>query len=148
MKVDIGRFRLSFPLDVSLDSVVVLDQHADTMVRAKKVIADVKLLPLLRLDVRIKRLMLEEGYYRMVSPDSSMIMQVSAGLLDVDDKSSANMSSGEISLNKALLRDGDLKLYMNVWKQKPAPKDSSSSTPSSTDASDQRTLFLPISTTQ
>lgn len=138
MKVDIGRFRLSFPLDVSLDSVVVLDQHADTMVRAKKVIADVKLLPLLRLDVRIKRLMLEEGYYRMVSPDSSMIMQVSAGLLDVDDKSSAKMSSGEISLNKALLRDGDLKLYMNVWKQKPAPKDSSSSTPFLIKANDLR----------
>lgn len=129
MKVDIGKFRLSFPLDVSLEKVLVLDQHADTMVRANKVIADVKFLPLLKLDVQLKRLSLEEGYYRMVSPDSSMIMSVAAGLLDVDDKSSANISTGEINLNKALLRNGNLKLYMNVWKQKPTPADSSSSTP-------------------
>lgn len=126
MKVEIGRFRLSFPLDVNLDRVLVLDQHADTMVRAKKVIAGVKFLPLVKLDVQLKRLRLEDGYYRMVSSDSSMIMSVAAGLLDVDDKSSANMARGEINLNKALLRDGNLKLYMNVWKQKTAPKDSSS----------------------
>lgn len=129
MKADIGKFRLSFPLDVSLEKVLVLDQHADTMVRANKVIADVKFLPLLKLDVQLKRLSLEEGYYRMVSPDSSMIMSVGAGLLDVDDKSSANIATGEINLNKALLRNGNLKLYMNVWKQKPTPPDSSSSTP-------------------
>lgn len=129
MKVDIGKFRLSFPLDVSLEKVLVLDQHADTMVRANKVIADVKFLPLLKFDVQLKRLSLEDGYYRMVSPDSSMIMRVAAGLLDVDDKSSANIATGEINLNKALLRNGNLKLYMNVWKQKPTPPDSSSSTP-------------------
>lgn len=129
MKVEIGRFRLSFPLDVNLDNVVVLDQHADTMVRARKVVADVKMLPLIALDVKIKKLSLEDGYYRMVSPDSSMIMSVAAGYLDVDDKSSANIRTGEISLNKALLRNGNLKLYMNVWKQKSEPKDSSASTP-------------------
>lgn len=129
MKVEIGKFRLSFPLDVNLDNVVVLDQHADTMVRARNVVADVKMLPLLKLDVQIKRLSLQDGYYRMVSPDSSMVMSVAAGFLDVDDKSSANMSSGEINLNKALLRDGNLKLYMNVWKQKPTPKDTTPSTP-------------------
>lgn len=136
MKVDIGRFRLLFPLDVNLDNVVVLDQHADTMVRAKKIVADVKLLPLLKLDVQLKKLRLEEGYYRMVSPDSSMIMSVEAGLLDVDDKSSANISTGNIKLNKALLRDGNLKLYMNVWKQKPTPADSTSSTPFLINAND------------
>lgn len=128
MKVEIERFRLSFPLDVNLDRVSVLDQHADTMVRARKVVADIRMLPLLRLDVKIKRLQLEEGYYRMVSPDSSMVMSVDAGLLDVDDSSSANIASGEINLNKAFLRDGKLQLYMNVWKQKPAPKDTAAST--------------------
>ncbi len=129
MKVDIGRFRLSFPLDVNLDNVLVLDQHSDTMVRATKVVADIKILPLLDLDVKIKRLMLEDGYYRMVSPDSSMIMSVAAGYLDVDDRSSANIRTGEITLNKALLRNGNLKLYMDVWKQKSTPKDTTSSTP-------------------
>lgn len=130
MKVEIGKFRLGFPLDVNLDNVLVLDQHADTMVMARKVTADVKLWPLLALDVKIKKLRLEDGYYRMVSPDSSMIMSVRAGYLDVDDKSEANMRTGEISLHKALLRNGNLQLYMDVWKQKQEPKDTAAaSTP-------------------
>ncbi|MDE6340323.1 MAG: hypothetical protein K2K97_11135, partial [Muribaculaceae bacterium] len=89
MKVEIGKFRLKFPLDVNLDNVLVLDQHADTMVRAQRAIVDVKLMPLLKLDVQIKKLLLEEGYYRMVSPDSSMIMSVAAGFMEVDGGSSA-----------------------------------------------------------
>lgn len=126
MKVDIERFRLSFPVDVNLDGVTVLYAGGDTMVRARQVVADVKLLPLLRLDVKVKRLQLIEGYYKMVSPDSSMIMKIAAGYLDVDDKSSANIALSEINLNKALIKDGSLSLYMDVWKQKPTPQDSTS----------------------
>ncbi|MDE5790706.1 MAG: hypothetical protein K2H96_05700, partial [Muribaculaceae bacterium] len=129
-QISIDRFRLRWPLDVELDNVLVIDANKDTMVNAKQVIADVKMRPLLDLDVKLNRLKLVEGDYRMISPDSSMILRVHAGLLDVDSKSSANIRTSEILLNKAYLKDGDLKLYMNVWKQKPTPADStSSSTP-------------------
>lgn len=124
MKIEIGTFRLKFPLDVDLKDVLVLDQQADTMVRASNVLVDVKMLPLLGLDVQLNRLSLSDGYYRMVSPDSSMIMKIAAGLLEVDGGSYANMRTGEINLDRALLRKGDLKLYMNVWKQQQTPKDS------------------------
>lgn len=126
MKIEIGTFRLKFPLDVNLKNVLVLDQKADTMVRAKNIVADVKVLPLLALDVKLNKLSLEDGYYRMVSPDSSMIMSIAAGMLEIDGNSSANIRTGEIDLNKALLRKGNLKLFMNVWKQKQTPKDSTS----------------------
>lgn len=130
MKVNIDKFRLKFPLDVSLQGVTVLDVAGDTMVNAKEALLDVKLLPLLTLDVKLNKLQLTEGYYRMVSPDSSMVMNVRAGFLDADDKSFANIRTGEIELNKALLRDGNIQLYMNVWKQKKTPEDTtSSSTP-------------------
>lgn len=129
MKVEIDRFRLKFPLDVSLQGVTVLDVHRDTMVSAREALLDVKMLPLLALDVKINKLKLTQGYYRMVSPDSSMVLTVRAGLLDTDDKARANMRTGEITLNKALLRDGNLQLYMNVWKQKPTPPDTAKSTP-------------------
>lgn len=124
MKIDIERFRLKWPVDVSLAGVTVLEASGDTMVFAKEVVADVKLLPLLKMDVDINRLQLVDGYYRMVSPDSSMILKVKAGLLEVDDRSSANIATSEILLNKAHLKDGNLSLYMNVWKQKPTPTDS------------------------
>lgn len=129
MKIEIDKFRLRWPLDVQLDNVLVIDAAKDTMVQARQVIADVKMRPLLDLDVQLNRLQLIDGYYHMISPDSSMILKVKAGLLDVDSKSSANIRTSEILLNKAYLKDGDLKLYMNVWKQKPTPTDTTASTP-------------------
>lgn len=126
MDVSIDKFRLKFPLDVSLQGVSVVEAGGDTMVNAREVIADVKLLPLLRLDVKVNRLLLNDGYYRMVSADSSMIMTIRAGYLDVDSRSSVNIARSEILLNKVLMRDGDVKLYMDVWKKKPTPADTSS----------------------
>ena len=129
MKVSIDRFRLRFPLDLELDGVSVVEASGDTMVYAGSAVADVKLRPLLELDVQLNRLTLNDGYYRMLSPDSSMILKVRAGVLEVDDKSFANIRTSEINLNKAYPKNGDLSLYMNVWKQKPAPPDSAASTP-------------------
>ena len=130
MKIGIGQLRLSYPLDVHLKEVYVIEAQGDTMVRAREAIADVKLLPLIHLDVDINKLQLNDGYYRMVSPDSSMILTVNAGFLEVDDKSSANIKNSQILLNKTRLRDGRLNLYMNVWKKKQTPEDTTSqSTP-------------------
>ena len=126
MNIEIGKFRLSFPVDVTLDDVTIVEASGDTMVRARQVIADVRPMPLLKLDVRLKRLRLLDGYYRMLSPDSSMLLKVNAGFLEVDDKSSANIATSEILLNKATLRDGSLSLYMDVWKKKETPQDSAS----------------------
>ncbi|MDE5975101.1 MAG: hypothetical protein K2G69_00985, partial [Muribaculaceae bacterium] len=81
MDIGIEKFRLKWPLDVSLQGVTVVEATGDTMVFAKEVVADVKLRPLLKLDVDINRLMLIDGGYRMVSPDSSMILKVVAGRL-------------------------------------------------------------------
>lgn len=129
MEVRVGKFRLSFPLRVHLQDVYVLTAPRDTMVRAGEAIVDVKMLPLLKLDVRVNRLELTDGYYRMVSPDSSMILSVKAGHLTVDDKSSVDISRSRILLNKVRMSKGRVALYMNVWKKKPTPADSAASTP-------------------
>ena len=63
MEVRVGKFRLSFPLRVHLQDVYVLTAPRDTMVRAGEAIVDVKMLPLLKLDVRVNRLELTDGYY-------------------------------------------------------------------------------------
>lgn len=128
MKIGIGKFRLKFPLDVSLQDVYVIEASGDTMVRAREAIADVKLLPLLRLDVKLNRLQLNDGYYRMVAPDSSMVLKVDAGFLEVDDKSSVDIRKLDILLNRTKLRDGRLSLYMNVWKKDTVQTDTATST--------------------
>ena len=126
MKVGIDRFRLRFPVKVELDGVYVLDTSADTMVRASRLVADVRLMPLFSLDVKINRLLLESGYYRMVSPDSSMVLALDARRLEVDDRSSFDIASSDISLNRADVYGGSLSLYMDVWRQKPTPTDTAS----------------------
>ncbi|MDE6342630.1 MAG: hypothetical protein K2K93_09950, partial [Muribaculaceae bacterium] len=126
MKIGIEKLRLKFPLDLSLQGVSVIEASGDTMVLAKEVIADVKMRPLLNMDVRINRLRLLDGYYRMLSPDSSMLMTIRAGMLDVDSKSSADLRTNTIDLNEATLKNGDITLSMDVWKQTPTPKDSTS----------------------
>lgn len=124
MKIGIGRFRLSFPLDVSLRDVYVLEASGDTMVRAREAIADVKLLPLLKLDIQINKVRLNDGYYRMMAADSSMVLAVRAGMLELDDKSSVDIRRSRILLNRTLLRDGNLSLFMDVWKKKNDTSDS------------------------
>ena len=126
MKVGIERLRLKFPVNLSLSGVSVVEATGDTMVMAREAIADVKLRPLLGLDLQIKRLRLRDGYYRMLSPDSSMLLTIRAGLLEVDDRSSMNLRTSTISINEAKLRDGDLSLSMDVWKQTPSPQDTTS----------------------
>lgn len=126
MKIGIDKLRLKFPVDLSLSGVSVIEASGDTMVLAREAVVDVKLRPLLALDVQIKRLRLRDAYYRMLSTDSSMIMTIKAGLLEVDDKSSADIRTSTISLNEAKLRDGEVILNMDVWKSKPTTQDTTS----------------------
>lgn len=126
MKIEIGEFRLKFPLRISLADVNVMEAKGDTMVSAGEVVADISLLPLLGLDVRINRLQLVDGYYRMISPDSSMIMKVCARNLEIDGNSRFNIAESEIILDNAAISGGNLSLYMNVWKQRKQPQDTTS----------------------
>lgn len=137
MKISIGRFRLKFPLDVALDDVLVIEARGDTMVKARTAIADVRLRPLLDMDIRLRGLRLIDGYYRMLSADSSMLMTVRAGQLDVDGRSSFALKDMALDLNKARLRDADVHLVMNVWKKKIEP-DTAASTPFKLKAADLR----------
>lgn len=121
MKISIDRFRLRFPVDVSLDGLCVIEASGDTMVRARTAEVDVKLMPLLKLDVQVKKLRLEEGYYRMLSADSSMTLKVYAPFFEASPGTSANIAQSLINLDEVTLRGGRLDLFMDVWKSKPTP---------------------------
>lgn len=130
MNIGIEKFRLRFPLDISLQGVHVIEKSGDTMALAREALVDVKLRPLLNLNLDINKLQLRDGYYRMLSEDSSMTMKVRAGNLTVDGGSRVEIARSKILLNKVSLKDGDLNLYMNVWKQKSTPEDTTAkSTP-------------------
>lgn len=118
MKIGIERFRLKWPADVALDGVTIVEATGDTMVYAKEVIADVKLAPLFKLDVDIEDLKLEEAGIRIMAPDSSMLLKLKAQLIEIDDKSSVDIKTMTVDINRLLIRDADLSLNMDVWAKK------------------------------
>ena len=129
MKIGIDKFRLKWPLDVSLKGVTVIEADGDTMVYAKEVIADVKMAPLFKLEVDVNKLELKEAGFNMLSPDSSLSLKVKAGLLEVDDKTTVDIKTLDINLNKVYLKNGNLSLVMDVWKQQKTPQDTTATTP-------------------
>lgn len=119
MTVKIDRFRLRWPLDVQLDGVLVLTQTGDTMAQARSLVADVKMMPLLRLDAQINRVRLLDGKYIMASEDSSMNMRMQAGLLEFTQGSALDLRNSRIDLRRPVLRNAEISLDIDVWKQKP-----------------------------
>lgn len=124
MQIEVDRFRLHFPLDVELENLRVIEAHGDTMVSARSLLADVKMLPLLKMDVQINRVRLLDGQYNMVSSDSSLNMGIRAGMLQFEGGSRVNLKKSDIRLRGSRLEDAKVSIAMNVWKQK---KDTASS---------------------
>lgn len=118
MHVSIERLRIHFPLDVELQDVLVLTAPTDTMVAAKSLIADVKLMPLFKGDVQINEVELNAGRYNMVSADSSLTLKLQAGYLRVQGGSQFNLKTQNIRLRAPMLRDAIVSLDMDVYKQK------------------------------
>lgn len=129
MDISIGKFRLKFPLDVSLQNLSIVEASGDTLVSAREALVEVKLMPLFKLDVDVEKLRLSDAYYRLVAPDTSMIMTIRAGYLDIDDKSSVKIKESDIDINRTTIRDADIQMFTDVWRKKPAPADTSASTP-------------------
>ncbi len=136
MKVGIGRFRLGFPLKVSLDDVIVIQENADTMLTARSAAASVKILPLIHGVIDITRVELDSAFYQMGNTDSIMWLRA-----DVDrgviDGAAIDLKGGEIDLRRADI-DG-----ANVWMRlledtTEAPVDTVAGTPWAIRAGDIR----------
>ncbi len=74
MDIKLGRVLLKFPLNLSIDSLSVVEENGDTMVHADKFVAGVELQPLLDLNFKIGDAELVNGYYHLLSADSSMVL--------------------------------------------------------------------------
>lgn len=126
--ISIDRLLISFPLDINVDNVLVIDAARDTMMAANKLNVDVKIAPLLRLKIAINRATLINGKYQMLSADSSMLLKAKVNFCEFFD-GSINIKRGEISVDDAYMKGGDVLLYFDNEKSKPTPEDTTESTP-------------------
>ncbi len=115
LTVSIDRILIKFPLDVSVDGLLVLDERSDTMIRAENFTAGIAFRPLLDWRVEVDEARLKNGYYHLVSNDSSLLLTA-----DVDD---CRLSGTRLDLdhNVVDVLDGELtggrvKLVYQPWK--------------------------------
>jgi len=78
----IDTFRLRFPLRLTLAGVSLV-RDGDTLVSARRLDADVAMLPLFAGNVDVQSLRLNDAYYRMGTPDSAMYLRLRAGVVSL-----------------------------------------------------------------
>ena len=75
MQISVDRILLKFPIDLSVDGVLIIDEHKDTMVNAENLTAQLAVRPLFDKVLSMDHAYLTRGYYRMISEDSSMLLK-------------------------------------------------------------------------
>lgn len=102
MDINIGRILVKFPLDVSVDDVLVIEQSGDTMLMAGNLTAGVAVKPLLDGRVEVDETQLTKARYNMVTEDSSMVLRTRVDeckLTGVDfdwNNNSVNIADGQL----------------------------------------------------
>ncbi len=107
--ISLNRILLKFPLNVSLDSLVIATSPTDTMIAAGNLTVSVKPLPLLRKELAIEGAQLSGGSYHLLSEDESIDIKVAVDrcrfgvtLIDLNNNAiiatDASLSGGQITL--------------------------------------------------
>ncbi len=127
MKVEIGRFRLGFPLRLRVDDVTVIQADADTMLTAGGAAVTVKLLPLIKGKVDVTRVELDSAFYQMGNSDSIMWLRahIERGEIDGAD---IDLKNNAINLANADFDGVNVRLIMGEDTTS-APVDTAASVP-------------------
>lgn len=128
MNISAGRFRLKFPLDISLGDVCVIEQSGDTMATLGNLSLSVRLLPLLKGDIDIDGADARQLYYAMGTPDSAMMLRARINDFSLSE-ANLNFAKGNIGLGDAEVSGADVTLLFNDSVSAPVDTTTSESSP-------------------
>ena len=127
MTIRLDRILLKFPLDLEVEGLSVVEQSGDTMARVETFVGGVELRPLFDLDLKIGDMAMTNGYYHLLTADSSTVVTAQVDFCrlqgtDVDLKHNlVNLADGE-------LRGGKITFTSYPYKAVEKP-DTAASTP-------------------
>lgn len=124
MQMEVDRIMLKFPLKLSVDGVLVLDEVRDTMLYADNMELDVNVLPILKKKVDIRSLSLKEAVYKMKTEDSSMVMRAEIQRFALR-RSEVLLDKNEVNLRNVLLKGGRVAMNLGESSQPAEPADTS-----------------------
>ena len=127
LDISIDRILIKFPLDVSVDGVLILDQNKDTMLRAENLTAGIEFMPLLDLNVKIGDTQLTNGYIHTVSKDSSSVFTADVRHCKLQG-ADIDLKHHEVNLLNGELTGGKVELISYPHKKIQEP-DTTESTP-------------------
>ena len=127
LDISIDRILIKFPLDLSVDGVLILDQNKDTMLRAENLTAGIEFMPLLDLNVKIGDTQLTNGYFHTVSKDSSSVFTADVRHCKLQG-ADIDLKHHEVNLLNGELTGGKVELISYPHKKIQEP-DTTESTP-------------------
>lgn len=119
MDISLERFRLKFPLTVSLDRFTAIE-NGDTLVAARRADLDLAVMPLFKGRAEVNNLSLEDAYYRLNNADSAIYLTA-----HIDKFSSLGTGAGfdlkRLDLGPTMLSGADINMVLKdtVTAEKP-----------------------------
>lgn len=114
MDIAIDYLRVRFPLRVELDKVSIVEAEAvDTMLSVKKAVVEVKVMPLLHLDIQANGFVADDVKYQLGTPDSLMYLTASVNHAELND-GNLQLKEGKIFANRALVDGADVRLVIKT----------------------------------
>lgn len=110
MALQLDSLRLHFPLDIELAGLK-LDMEGQS-IRASRLEADVKLMPLLAGRAEIGDARLDKGFFSIGAPDSAMYMTIAGDEIILRDASVA-LATMDINLDDGFIRGGRVDMLLN-----------------------------------
>lgn len=126
-EVEIGEFHLSFPIDAEIDGLRIEDK-GKMLIYARQITADIKLLPLLKLNVVAPELSIHEVSYRMLSQDSSLYIDSKINSCQIIN-TSADISKNVVAVGKGSISGGNIHLAYDSGKVQETPQDTTKAAP-------------------
>ena len=111
MTVSVDRVRLSFPLDLSIEGVTVM-QQTDTLADIQRAVVDVELLPLLGLKVVVDELELNQAKINTLNMIADLQVRGTVGRLALHSKG-IDLGEGTVELNGTQLADADVTILLS-----------------------------------
>ena len=111
MHISVGHVALAFPLDLSVDEVMVI-RAQDTIAHISNAVVDVKLLTLLRKQVVVDQLEINDASMNTLDFISDLQIKGHVGQLSVASRS-IDLNVGTVDLNNAQLKKADLTILLS-----------------------------------
>ena len=110
--ISVEHVDLDFPLDLGVDGVVVKSETADTMADIKRVVIDVRLLPLLVGNVVVDELSISEAKVNTLSLIPDIQVKGAMGRLQLEP-SKIHLLAGKVDLSTIALDDANVTILMS-----------------------------------